>query len=126
MICGKCGSQHMVDESYGDIEVYKCWTCGDRVYADHPKRSGSLVCSRCGDGMDTENELGYCKNCLKLLNIHVGRMKVRTYGETTCVCGATFIRKAPRQLFHTKDCRKRQSLLQMAPHLTVETVIQAP
>ena len=126
MVCGKCGSPYMVDESYGDIKVYKCWVCGDRLYVDHPKRSGSLVCSRCGDNLDTENELGCCKDCLKLLNIHVEPMMVRTYGETTCACGTTFIRRSPRQLFHAKDCRKRQTLLQVNGHLSTEGLVQGP
>ena len=117
MVCGKCGSGCMVDDSYSDIKVYKCWVCGNRLYVDHPKRWGSFVCSRCGDDMDTENELGYCKACVKLLNVDVERMTERTYGETTCVCGTTFIRKSPRQLFHAKDCRKRLAPLQVERHL---------
>ena len=116
MVCGKCGSGYMVDDSHNDIEVYKCWVCGNRLYVDYPKRSGSLVCSRCGDDMVTENELGYCENCLKPLNVNVERMKERTYGETTCACGMTFIRKSPRQQFHARDCRKRLAPLQVERH----------
>ena len=72
----------MVDDSYSDIKVYKCWVCGDRLYVDHPKRRGSLVCSRCGDDKDAKNKLGYCNNCLKLLNINLERTQGRNYGET--------------------------------------------
>ena len=113
MVCDKCGTGHMIDDSYFDIKVYKCWVCGNRLYVDHPKKRGSLVCYRCGDDIDTENELGYCKGCLKLLNIRVEPIKERTYGETTCACGTTFIRKRPRHLFHAKDCRKRPTALQL-------------
>jgi hypothetical protein len=126
MACGKCGSQYMVDDSYRDIKVFKCWVCGNRLYVDHPRRSGSLVCSRCGDDRDTENELGYCEGCLKLLNIHVERMTVRTYGETSCACGTTFIRNSPRQLFHAKDCRKRPATLRVERTPTIGTVVQGP
>jgi DNA-directed RNA polymerase subunit M/transcription elongation factor TFIIS len=111
MMCGKCGSSYMVDDSYEGVKVYKCWACGNRLYVDHPKRSGSLVCSRCGDDVDTENVLGYCRSCSTHLNPHVEQMLVRTYGESTCACGTTFVRRSPRQLFHAKECRKRQALL---------------
>ena len=124
MVCSKCGSGYMVDDSYSDVKVYKCLVCGNRLYVDHPKRLGSLICSRCGDGMDTENELGYCNKCLNLLNVDAERMKERTYGETTCACGATFIRKSPRQQFHAKDCRKRLAPLQAERHLTRALLLQ--
>lgn len=113
MVCDKCGSMYMVDDSDRDIRVYKCWVCGNRLYVDYPKRDGSLVCSRCGHDMDTENELGYCSNCVKLLNLNVERLKDRTYGETRCACGKTFIKKSPTQMFHAKDCRRRQTLFQL-------------
>jgi hypothetical protein len=107
MVCEKCGFGHMIDDSYFDIRVYKCWVCGNRRYVDYPKRWGSLVCARCGNDMDEENELGYCGSCLKLLNIHMGRLKGRTYGESVCKCGTVFVRKSPTQMFHSKDCRRR-------------------
>ncbi len=107
MICQKCGFGHMVDDSHHDIRVFKCWACGDRIYADHPKRSGTLVCSRCGGDMDEKNALSLCKNCLSLLNIQAERLKGRNYGKTVCVCGTTFMRTSPTQLFHSKECRKR-------------------
>ena len=75
MLCDKCGFGYMVDDSYHDIKVYKCWVCGNRIYLDHLRRRGSLVCSRCGADMDRQNELGYCKDCLKLLNIDPERMR---------------------------------------------------
>ncbi len=117
MECSKCGSGSMVDDSYSDIRVYKCLVCGNRLYVDHPKRLGSFVCCRCGENMETENELGYCKECLKHLKVIIAPVKERTYGETTCVCGATFIRKSPRQQFHAKDCRKRLAPFHVEPHL---------
>ena len=126
MICGKCGSPYMVDDSNSDIKVYKCWVCGDRLYVNHPKRSGSLVCSRCGDDLDTENEPGYCRACSRLLHTHVEPMMVRTYGETTCACGTVFIRKSPKQLFHAKDCRKRQVLLQANGQPAFRIGVQGP
>ena len=126
MVCGKCGSRFMVDDSYSDVKVYKCWVCGDRLYVDHPKRSGSLVCSRCGDDLDTENGLGYCKDCSRILNIHVEPMMVRTYGETTCACGTTFIKKSPSQAFHAKDCRKRQAIMQAQLPLSIGAVALRP
>jgi DNA-directed RNA polymerase subunit M/transcription elongation factor TFIIS len=104
MICHKCGFGHMVDDSRHDIRVLKCWVCGERIYPDHPKRSGALVCSRCGSDMDEKNALSLCKNCLSLLNIH---LKGRSYGETVCACGTRFTRKSPTQLFHSKECRDR-------------------
>ncbi len=69
MICDKCGFPHMVDDSESDIKVYRCWVCGNRTYLGYPKRSGSLVCMRCGGETEEENDLSYCRNCLKLLNI---------------------------------------------------------
>ena len=71
----------MVDDSDTGIKVYKCWACGNRVYVDHPKRSGSLVCSRCGDDLDTTDGLGYCKDCSRFLHIHAEPMMVRTHGD---------------------------------------------
>jgi formylmethanofuran dehydrogenase subunit E len=70
MICHKCGFGHMVDDSHHDIRAFKCWVCGDRIYPDHAKRSGALVCSRCGGDMYEKNALNLCENCLNLLNIH--------------------------------------------------------
>jgi DNA-directed RNA polymerase subunit RPC12/RpoP len=109
MICNKCGLGHMVDDSHSDIRVYKCWACGNRIYVDHPKRWGYLVCSRCGNDVDEENELGYCRDCLRHLNINIDRVKGRTYGETVCACGTTFIRRSPTQMFHSKSCRNQRS-----------------
>jgi hypothetical protein len=109
MLCNKCGFGQMIDDSHFDVRVYKCWTCGNRIYVDHPRRRGSLVCSRCGNDVQAQNELGYCGDCLKLLNMHVDRVKGRTYGETVCMCGTTFIRKSPTQMFHSKDCRNHRS-----------------
>ena len=85
-MCGKCGSRYMVDDSHGDIKVYKCWVCGNRLYVGYPKRLGSLVCFRCGDGMDTRNDLGYCAGCMKVLEIPCVPIKAR--------------RKSPRHVFH--------------------------
>jgi hypothetical protein len=107
MVCDKCGFGYMIDDSYFDVKVFKCWVCGNRLYIDYPRRWGSLVCSRCGNDMTEENELGYCRECMKLLNVHMGRLKGRTYGESVCACGTTFVRKSPTQMFHSKDCRKR-------------------
>jgi len=109
MVCTKCGFGHMIDDSHYDVKVYRCWVCGNRNYVDHPKRPGSFVCARCGDDADEENGLGYCKDCLKRLNIHVPRMNGRTYGETTCACGTTFVKKSPTQMFHAKHCRNIRS-----------------
>ena len=93
MMCSKCGSRQMVDDSYGDIKVHKCWVCGNRFYVDYPKRLGSCVCYLCGDAVDAQNELGYCTGSVKLLDIPGGRMKVR--------------RKSAQHLFHSQDCMKR-------------------
>ncbi len=75
--CEKCGVGDMVDDSYGGVEVYRCWVCGNRIYAGYPKRHGGLVCSRCGNRRHEENELGYCEDCLKLLNICADRERMR-------------------------------------------------
>ncbi len=74
MQCHKCGLGHLIDDSSIGIEVYRCWICGNRVYVGHPKRSGASVCSRCGNDRDDVNELGYCDDCPKFLNIHFNRM----------------------------------------------------
>jgi len=63
MICHKCGFGYMVDDSHRDIKVLRCWVCGERIYPDHPKRSGALVCSRCGDELAATNASGLCTNC---------------------------------------------------------------
>jgi hypothetical protein len=81
MVCEKCGFGHMISDNHGDVQVYKCWVCGNRTYTDHPRRAGGLVCSRCGCDMDERNQLGWCKECIKLLNIHVHRAKRRTYDK---------------------------------------------
>jgi len=107
MICHKCGSGYMVDDSYRDIEVLRCWLCGERIYPGHPKRSGLLVCSRCGDELDEANPAGLCTNCSRDHGMDTEWLKERSYGETVCICGATFIRKSPRQHFHSPACRKR-------------------
>jgi hypothetical protein len=96
----------MVDDSNHDVRVLKCWVCGERVYVDHPKRSGLLACCRCGSDVDEKNSLSMCRDCLSLLNVRAERMKERTYGEFVCSCGTTFMRKSPTQLFHSPECRK--------------------
>ena len=106
-ICPKCGFGYLVDDSDRDIRVSKCWACGDRIYADHPKRSGALVCSRCGSDMDEKNALSLCAACSRLFHIHAERLKARAYGKTVCACGMTFTRKSPTQLFHSKECKNR-------------------
>ncbi len=126
MVCDKCGFEYMIDDSHHEIRVYKCWVCGNRLYVDYPKRSGSLVCSRCGDNLDTENEFGYCKECVKLLHVNTDRLKERTYGQTTCACGTTFIRKSPTQQFHDKECKKRYAPFHLHRHLHSEARIEGP
>ncbi len=106
MICQKCGRANMVDDSFHDIKVLRCFACGDRIYLDHPKRSGAFVCSRCGNGMAEKNPLGVCSDCLMPLGIPGEGLKQRSYGQATCACGATFTRKSPTQLFHSKECRR--------------------
>ncbi len=110
MVCCKCGSGYMVDDSHRDIRVLKCWACGYRIYPGHPKKSGSLVCTRCGSDINEENALSLCNDCLSLFNIHAEGLKGRTYGESVCACGKTFMRNSPTQLFHSKTCRKRLTL----------------
>jgi predicted RNA-binding Zn-ribbon protein involved in translation (DUF1610 family) len=95
----------MVDESDHDIKVFRCLSCGQRIYPDYPKRSGVFVCSRCGSEMDEKNELSLCKNCLRLVNIHAEGLKRRDYGEAVCICGTKFTRKRPNQLYHSKNCK---------------------
>ncbi len=107
MVCDKCGFGYMLDDSHRDIQVFKCWVCGNRVYVGHPKRRGAIICARCGDEVEEQNQFCYCDDCLKLLNLQATRMHGRTYGETVCKCGATFIRRSPTQVFHSRDCRKR-------------------
>jgi hypothetical protein len=119
MICNKCGAGYMVDDSHNDVKVYKCWVCGNRLYVDHPKKWGYLVCCRCGEDVEIKNEWGYCDSCLRLFNLsfertaNAERTKERTYGKTTCTCGTTFVRKSPTQMFHAKECRRRLVSLQV-------------
>jgi hypothetical protein len=115
----------MVDDSHHDIKVFKCWVCGDRIYPDHPKRSGARVCSRCGSDMDEKNALSLCRNCLSLFDTHAERLKGRNYGETVCICGKTFTRKSPTQLFHSRECRKRVVTVQ-AQQRTYDSRSAAP
>jgi hypothetical protein len=112
MVCDKCGSGDMVDDSYYDVRVYKCWVCGNRAYVDYPKRNGSLVCSRCGDNMDTKNELGYCEECLKLVKLDVEKTKEHSSEEDRSASDKIFIRKSPRRVPQGGAERKRPASLQ--------------
>ena len=110
MVCQKCTTGLMVDDSHHDIKVIKCVACGERVYAGYPKRWGALVCTRCGIDLNAPNRLTLCPTCHNVLGIRVRPLKGRTYGETTCACGTTFTtRKSPRQAFHSEQCRFRRS-----------------
>ncbi len=77
MVCSKCGFGQMVDDSNYRVKVYRCWACGNRVYVDHPKRLGFLVCTRCGSDVEEQNEFGFCNECLRLLLIQDTRTKGR-------------------------------------------------
>jgi len=107
MVCHKCETGLMVDDSHHDTKVIKCLTCGERIYAGYPKRSGALVCSRCGNDLDTPNRLTLCPKCQNVLGVRGRPWRGRRYGETTCPCGATFIRKSPTQVFHSEQCKSR-------------------
>lgn len=63
MLCDKCGMPHMIEDSTSGIEVYRCWVCGNRMYVNHPKRSGLLTCSKCGRPIEEKNVLNYCTKC---------------------------------------------------------------
>ena len=84
MVCQKCTTGLMVDDSHHDIKVIKCVACGERVYAGYPKRWGALVCTRCGIDLNAPNRLTLCPACHNVLGIRVRPLKGRTYGETTC------------------------------------------
>jgi hypothetical protein len=45
--------------------------------------------------------------------VDAGPIKERTYGESTCTCGTTFVKKSPTQMFHAKECRRRLVNLQL-------------
>jgi hypothetical protein len=111
MVCEKCGFGHMIDDTLHEVEVYKCWVCGNRSYVGHPRRHGSLVCDRCGDDLPEGNRESYCTECLRLAMLNTQHLKNRTYGETVCACGTTFIKRGPTQLFHSRTCRQRFALL---------------
>ena len=115
MTCEKCGVGFMINDTLHEVEVYKCWVCGNRSYVGHPRRDGSLVCGRCGDDL-TENEIGrgYCAQCLRLARLNTEHLKERTYGETVCACGTPFIKRGPTQTFHSRACRQRFALLGQA------------
>ena len=90
----------MVDDSYFDIKVYKCWVCGNRLYVDYPKRLGSLACFRCGDPVDVRSGQGHCASCLKVLGLKRDPVKARACRETNRMGGRSFSRKKePPQLF---------------------------
>ena len=95
MLCDKCGLGCMFDDSQYDIRVYKCWACGNRIYLDYPKRRGSLVCSRCDNDIAEDNGLGYCKDCVKLLGIHVDRVKISAKRDSVRA-RSKFIRRSPK------------------------------
>lgn len=114
MVCEKCGVGFMIDDTLHEVEVYKCWVCGNRNYVGHPKRHGSLVCGRCGDDLPEENGQGYCTECLRLARLNTEHLKKRAYGKTVCACGATFRRKEPAQVFHSRACRQRFALMGQA------------
>lgn len=59
----------MVEDTTSEIEVYRCWVCGNRRYVNHPKRSGLLMCSKCGEPVEGKNVLNYCKTCWEGLQI---------------------------------------------------------
>jgi hypothetical protein len=63
MLCDKCGTPHMVEDSTSNIEVYRCWVCGNRMYANHPKRDGAQACRKCGGTVEEANILNYCRSC---------------------------------------------------------------
>jgi len=111
MTCHKCGCGYMIDDSYHDIRVFRCWVCGERIYLEYPKRSGSRVCCRCNNDLGEENALSLCKDCVTVLDMHPERLR-RGYGRTVCLCGTRFMRKSPTQLFHSTECRKRMMTLQ--------------
>ena len=67
MVCEKCGVGHMIDDTFGQVEAYRCWVCGNRIYVGYPKRSGSCVCSRCGDIRNEENGFDCCEACVALI-----------------------------------------------------------
>lgn len=69
MLCDKCGTPHMIEDSTPQIEVYRCWVCGNRMYVNHPKRSGLLTCSKCGGTIEEKNALNYCRKCWEGLQI---------------------------------------------------------
>ena len=107
MVCYKCASGFMVDDSHHDIKVIRCLACGERIYAGYPKRWGALVCSRCGTDLDAPNRLTLCCDCAQVLGIPFRPPRGRTHGETTCPCGTTFTRKSPTQVFHSTQCKSR-------------------
>ena len=75
MVCEKCGVGYMIDDTFGQVEACRCWVCGNRIYSGYPKRSGSLICSRCGDARNGENDFGYCEACMRLYAGPVQRMR---------------------------------------------------
>jgi len=109
IVCHKCETGLMVDDSHHDIKVIKCLACGERVYAGYPKRWGALVCSRCGRDLGAPNQLTLCPNCQNVLGIRVRPLRGRTYGETICPCGTTFTRKSPSQVFHSTKCKSQRT-----------------
>ena len=69
MQCDKCGMPDMINDSAPDIEVYRCWMCGNRMYANHPKSIGVLNCVKCGQPIKESNVFNYCKECLEGLKV---------------------------------------------------------
>ena len=69
MLCDKCGTPHMVEDGTSNVEVYRCWVCGNRMYRNHPRRSGVRACRKCGGTVEETNVLNYCRTCWEGLQI---------------------------------------------------------
>lgn len=69
MLCEKCGMPHMIEDFTSEVEVYRCWVCGNRIYVNHPMCGGFLTCSRCGGPIGEKNVLTYCRKCWDGLRI---------------------------------------------------------
>lgn len=59
----------MINDSTSEIEVYRCWMCGNRRYVNHPKRIGVVNCVKCGGLIEESNVLNYCRKCLDGLKV---------------------------------------------------------
>lgn len=119
MWCPHCsaGMEPIVEPKI-EILVYRCWTCGERLYPRFKTLSASYrwtpgnetTCVRCDKPMVVD-EKGHkkCRQCLDALR--------KDYGEDHCIiCGELFTKHVPWQ----KTCKTRECVRGKIKNITKE------